>query len=61
MHQKNRDANSGLQICHVGPMTGHRDALANPKPAKMLDNTLAFLGAYHQWTRCDETDSTRQP
>lgn len=42
-------------------MTGHRDALANPKPAEMLDNTLAFLGAYHPWTRCDETDSTRQP
>lgn len=37
-------------------MTGHRDALANPKPAKMLDNTLTFLGAYHQWTRCDASD-----
>jgi DNA polymerase III epsilon subunit-like protein len=37
-------------------MTGHRDALANPKPAKMLHNALAILGVYHQWTRCDTID-----
>jgi hypothetical protein len=37
-------------------MTGHRDALANPKPAKMLDNTLTFLGAHHHWARCDASD-----